>query len=129
MLTRLNTLYNNKLELVMLLHYPLVRLAIHLALILLNVKPNDYVFCQSMTFSASANPILYQGAIPVFIDSEKETWNMDPDLLRGALKEANKKNKLPKAIIAVHLYGMPAKIDEIIEIADEYGIPVIEDAS
>jgi dTDP-4-amino-4,6-dideoxygalactose transaminase len=103
--------------------------AIHLALILLGVKSNDYVFCQSMTFSASANPIIYQGAIPVFIDSEKETWNMDPELLRLALKEASLKNKLPKAIIPVHLYGMPAKIKEIVEIASEYQIPVIEDAA
>jgi dTDP-4-amino-4,6-dideoxygalactose transaminase len=103
--------------------------AIHLALILLGVKQNDYVFCQSMTFSASANPILYQGAIPIFIDSEKDTWNMDPELLREALKEADIKNKLPKAIIQVHLYGMPGKIAEIVEIASEYDIPVIEDAA
>jgi dTDP-4-amino-4,6-dideoxygalactose transaminase len=103
--------------------------AIHLALILLGVKDGDTVFCQSITFSASANPIAYQGAIPVFIDSENETWNMDPVLLRKALQEARKKNELPKAIIPVHLYGMPAKINEIIEIADEYGVPVIEDAA
>ena len=103
--------------------------AIHLALILLDVKLNDYVFCQSMTFSASANPILYQGAIPVFIDSEKETWNMDPELLREALKDAKNKNKLPKAIIPVHLYGMPSKIVEIVEIANEYEVPVIEDSA
>jgi dTDP-4-amino-4,6-dideoxygalactose transaminase len=103
--------------------------AIHLALILLDVKLNDYVFCQSMTFSASANPILYQGAIPVFIDSEKDTWNMDPNLLRDALKDAKSKNKLPKAIIPVHLYGMPCKIAEILEIANEYDVPVIEDSA
>ena len=103
--------------------------AIHLALILLDVKLNDYVFCQSMTFSASANPILYQGAIPVFIDSEKDTWNMDPELLREALKDAKNKNKLPKAIIPVHLYGMPSKIVEIVEIANEYEVPVIEDSA
>jgi dTDP-4-amino-4,6-dideoxygalactose transaminase len=103
--------------------------AIHLALILLGVKNGDTVFCQSITFSASANPIAYQGAIPVFIDSENETWNMDPVLLRKALQESRKKNELPKAIIPVHLYGMPAKMNEIIEIANEYGVPVIEDAA
>jgi dTDP-4-amino-4,6-dideoxygalactose transaminase len=103
--------------------------AIHLALILLGVKANDIVFCQSMTFSASANPIAYQGAIPVFIDSECDTWNMDPSLLKIALEEAKVNGKLPKAIIPVHLYGMPAKIIEIIEIAKVYGVPVIEDAA
>jgi len=103
--------------------------AIHLALILLGVKAGDTVFCQSITFSASANPIAYQGAIPVFIDSEMDTWNMDPILLRTALEEAKQNNKLPKAIIPVHLYGMPAKMNEILAIANEYGIPVIEDAA
>ena len=103
--------------------------ALHLALILLDVKVGDTVFCQSITFSASANPIAYQGAIPVFIDSEINTWNMDPELLRVALEEAKNKHKLPKAIIPVHLYGMPAKMDEIHLIAKEYGVPVIEDAA
>jgi dTDP-4-amino-4,6-dideoxygalactose transaminase len=103
--------------------------AIHLALILLGVKAGDTVFCQSITFSASANPIAYQGAIPVFIDSENETWNMDPLLLRIALQEAKLNNNLPKAIIPVHLYGLPAKMNEIIAIAEEYGVPVIEDAA
>ncbi len=103
--------------------------AIHLALILLGVKSGDIVYCQSITFSASANPIAYQGAIPVFIDSEKDTWNMDPDLLKIALQEAKQNGKLPKAIIPVHLYGMPAKMSEIISIANEYGVPVIEDAA
>jgi dTDP-4-amino-4,6-dideoxygalactose transaminase len=103
--------------------------AIHLALILLEVKAGDTVFCQSITFSASANPIVYQGAIPVFIDSEIDTWNMDPILLRAALEEAKQNGKLPKAIIPVHLYGMPAKMDEILLIANEYGVPVIEDAA
>jgi dTDP-4-amino-4,6-dideoxygalactose transaminase len=103
--------------------------ALHLALILLGVKAGDNVFCQSITFSASANPIAYQGAIPVFIDSEIDTWNMDPVLLRSALEEANQNGKLPKAIIPVHLYGMPAKMDEILTIAHEYGVPVIEDAA
>jgi dTDP-4-amino-4,6-dideoxygalactose transaminase len=103
--------------------------ALHLALILLGVKAGDTVFCQSITFSASANPIAYQNATPVFIDSEEDTWNMDPLLLRKALEEANQSWKLPKAIIPVHLYGMPAKMDEIIAIAKEYGVPVIEDAA
>jgi dTDP-4-amino-4,6-dideoxygalactose transaminase len=103
--------------------------ALHLALILLDVKAGDIVFCQSITFSASANPIAYQGAIPVFIDSEFDTWNMDPVLLRIALKEAKEIGQLPKAIIPVHLYGMPAKMDEILSVANEYGIPVIEDAA
>jgi dTDP-4-amino-4,6-dideoxygalactose transaminase len=103
--------------------------AIHLALILLGVKQGDIVFCQSITFSASANPIVYQGAIPVFIDSEMDTWNMDPNLLKKALQEAKQNGKLPKAIISVHLYGMPAKINDINSIANEYGVPVIEDAA
>jgi len=103
--------------------------AIHLALILLGVKSGDTVFCQSITFSASANPIAYQGALPVFIDSEEDTWNMDPVLLRIALLEAKQNGKLPKAIIPVHLYGMPAKMEDIISIADEFGVPVIEDAA
>jgi len=103
--------------------------SLHLALILLGVKAGDTVFCQSMTFSASANPIAYQGAIPVFIDSECETWNMDPALLKAALEEAKQNGKLPKAIIPVHLYGMPAKMVEILSISNEYGVPVIEDAA
>lgn len=103
--------------------------AIHLALILLGVKHGDTVFCQSITFSASANPIAYQGAIPVFIDSELDTWNMDPSLLRKALEEAKLNGKLPKAIIPVHLYGMPAKMREILSIAKEFSVPVIEDAA
>jgi dTDP-4-amino-4,6-dideoxygalactose transaminase len=103
--------------------------AIHIALILLGVKSGDTVFCQSITFSASANPIAYQGATPVFIDSEKDTWNMDPNLLKTALQEAKRNENLPKAIIPVHLYGMPAKMSEIIVIANEYGVPVIEDAA
>ena len=103
--------------------------AIHLALILLGIKADDLVFCQSITFSASANPIAYQGAIPVFIDSEIDTWNMDPTLLKVALEEAKNNGKLPKAIIPVHLYGMPAKMGEIDSIAKEYGVPVIEDAA
>jgi len=103
--------------------------AIHLALILLGIKTGDTVFCQSITFSASANPIAYQGATPVFIDSEKDTWNMDPNLLKTALQEAQENGNLPKAIIPVHLYGMPAKMNEIVSIANEYNIPIIEDAA
>jgi dTDP-4-amino-4,6-dideoxygalactose transaminase len=103
--------------------------ALHLGLVLLDVKAGDIVFCQSITFSASANPIVYQEAIPVFIDSEIDTWNMDPELLWTALEEAKQNGKLPKAIIAVHLYGMPAKMFEILSIANEYGVPVIEDAA
>ena len=103
--------------------------AIHLALILLEANTNDTVFCQSITFSASANPIAYQKAKPVFIDSELDTWNMDPALLRKALQEAKDAGKLPKAIIPVHLYGMPAKMNEILVIAKEFNVPIIEDAA
>lgn len=103
--------------------------AIHLALIMLGVKPGDEVICQSMTFSASANPIAYVGATPIFIDSEKETWNMCPDLLREAITDRIVKGNKPKAIIPVHLYGMPAQMDKIMTIANEFEIPVIEDAA
>ena len=103
--------------------------AIHLALIILGIKAGDEVICQSMTFSASANPICYLGATPVFIDSENETWNMNPVFLETAIKDRIQKGKKPKGIIAVHLYGMPAKMDEIITIAKKYDIPIIEDAA
>lgn len=105
--------------------------AIHLALILLGVGPGDEVIVPSFTFSATVNPIIYQGAVPVFIDSEKETWNMDPNLLEQALKErrAQGTEHRIKAIIVVHLYGMPARMDEIMSVANRYGIPVIEDAA
>ncbi|WP_298515416.1 aminotransferase class I/II-fold pyridoxal phosphate-dependent enzyme [uncultured Kordia sp.] len=103
--------------------------AIHLGLILAGVTAGDEVICQSMTFSASANPILYQGATPVFIDSEPETWNMCPNHLEAAIKDRIAKGKKPKAIIPVHLYGMPAKIDEIVAIANKYEIAIIEDAA
>lgn len=103
--------------------------ALHLALIILRVKQGDEVICQSMTFSASANPIVYQGATPVFIDSEQDTWNMCPLALEEAIKDRIAKGKKPKAIIVVHLYGMPAKMDEIMKIAQQYEIPVIEDAA
>jgi len=103
--------------------------AIHLALIMLGVKSEDEVLCSSFTFSASANPILYQKAIPIFIDSELDTWNMCPILLEKAIKERIAKGKKPKAIILVHLYGMPAKMDEILAISAKFKIPIIEDAA
>ena len=103
--------------------------AIHLALILSGVLAGDEVICQSMTFSASANPIKYQGANPVFIDSEKDTWNMCPKALEEAIKKGIAKDKKPKAIIVVHLYGMPAKLDKISAISKKYGISLIEDAA
>lgn len=103
--------------------------AIHLALILLGVGPGDEVICQSMTFSASANPIAYQKATPVFVDSEEDTWNMSPEILELAIQDRIAKGKKPKAIIVVHLYGMPAKMEAILHIAKLYDIPVIEDAA
>lgn len=103
--------------------------AIHLALILLGVQKNDNVICSSFTFSASANPIRYLGANPIFIDSEKESWNMCPELLNKAIKDGIKNNKKPKAIILVHLYGMPARIDELISVANKFEVPIIEDAA
>jgi dTDP-4-amino-4,6-dideoxygalactose transaminase len=103
--------------------------AIHLALILLDVKPGDEVICQSFTFSASANPIRYMGATPVFVDSELDTWNISPDYLRQAIEDRIMKGSRPKAIIPVHLYGMPAKMEEIMSIANEFEIPVVEDAA
>ena len=104
--------------------------ALHLGLILLGVQPGDEVICQSFTFAASANPIAYLEATPVFVDSEKETWNMDPVLLEEAIKDRlEKTGKLPKAIIPVHLYGMPVKMDEVMEVANRYGIPVLEDSA
>lgn len=103
--------------------------ALHLALIILNVKPGDEVICQSMTFSASANPIAYQGATPIFVDSEESTWNMSPQYLEIAIKDRIAKGKKPKAIIVVHLYGMPADMEKIMKISRRYQIPVIEDAA
>ncbi|WP_306473091.1 DegT/DnrJ/EryC1/StrS family aminotransferase [Sphingobacterium sp. 1.A.4] len=103
--------------------------ALHLALIQCGVSHGDEVICQSMTFSASANPIVYQGAIPVFIDSEEDTWNLCPFVLKEAIKSRIANGKKPKAIIVVHLYGMPAKMNEILEVANEFDIPVIEDAA
>ncbi len=103
--------------------------AIHLSLVLLGVQPGDVVFCQSLTFSATANPTKYIGATPVFIDSEPHTWNMCPNALESALYEQKAKGKKPKAIIPVHLYGMPANMEAIMQIANNYEIPIIEDAA
>lgn len=103
--------------------------AIHLALMILGVEAGDEVICSSFTFSASCNPICYLNAIPVFVDSEKETWNMNPALLEDAINQRLKHGKKPKAIVLVHLYGMPAKMKEIMEIADRFDIPVVEDAA
>ncbi|MBZ9729055.1 aminotransferase class I/II-fold pyridoxal phosphate-dependent enzyme [Salegentibacter sp. JZCK2] len=103
--------------------------ALHLALIMLGVNTGDEVLCQSMTFAASANPIAYLGATPVFIDSEEDTLNLCPDQLRKAIEDRVSKGKKPKAIIAVHLYGMPYNVDEINRIAREFEIPVVEDAA
>jgi dTDP-4-amino-4,6-dideoxygalactose transaminase len=108
--------------------------SIHLSLVLLGIKPGDLVLCQSFTFSGSANPITYLGAKPVFIDSERETWNMCPKALENAIESCLKglvtgKPQLPSAIIPVHLYGMPAQMDEILDVAKRYGIPVVEDAA
>ena len=104
--------------------------ALHLGLIQLGVGPGDEVICQSFTFAASANPVVYCGGVPVFVDSEEDTWNMDPVALEEAILDRKAKTgKYPKAIIPVHLYGMPAKMDEICAIAEKYGIPVLEDAA
>ena len=103
--------------------------ALHLALILAGVQRDDIVICQSMTFSASANPIVYLGAKPVFVDSEKDTWNISPVFLEEAILACLQKGKKPKAIIAVDLYGMPARYDELLKIAQQYEIPLIEDAA
>ncbi len=103
--------------------------AIHLALLLLSIKREDEVLCSSFTFSASANPITYLGAHPIFVDSESDTWNMCPELLEKAIIDRIGKGKKPKAIILVHLYGMPAKMKYIMHIANKYDIPVIEDAA
>jgi dTDP-4-amino-4,6-dideoxygalactose transaminase len=103
--------------------------AIHLALIECGVSHGDEVLCQSMTFSATANPIAYLGATPVFVDSEKDTWNLCPKALEEAIVDRMTKGKKPKAILAVHLYGMPFKVNEIVALAEKYEIPLIEDAA
>ncbi len=104
--------------------------AIHLGLVMLGVAPGDEVICQSFTFAATANPIIYQGARPVFVDSEADSWNMDPQQLERAIVERHRiTGRYPKAVIPVDLYGMPARLDEICDIAARYGIPVLEDAA
>lgn len=103
--------------------------AIHLALVLLNVKPGDIVFASSFTFVATVNPILYQGATPVFIDSDLDTWNMSPVALERALRESKANNKMPKAVIIVNLYGQSANYDALCQLCDEYNVPIIEDAA
>lgn len=104
--------------------------AIHLGLVMLGVKSGDEVICQSFTFSASANPILYQGASPVFVGSESGSWNMDPEVLDACISDrVAVTGRLPKAIVVVHLYGMPARMDEILSVAGRWGIPVLEDAA
>ncbi len=105
--------------------------AIHLSLIMLGVGPGDYVIGTSFTFSATVNPIAYLGATPVLVDSEADTWNMDPELLEEAIQVVNRKSQIAniKAIVVAHLYGMPAKMKEIMAVADKYGIPVVEDAA
>ena len=104
--------------------------AIHLGLLMMGVKTGDEVICQSFTFAASANPVTYLGAKPVFVDSEPETWNMCPKMLKKAIIDRkNVTGKYPKAIVVVHLYGMPAKMSEILEVASEFDIPVFEDAA
>ncbi len=115
--------------------------AIHLALQVLGVGPGDFVLCQSLTFAASANPVVYLGATPVFVYSERDTWNMDPDMLEQAILRCMDDRlvatqngdviptRKPKAIIPVHIYGMPAKMDQLIAISHKYGIPIIEDAA
>lgn len=103
--------------------------SIHMALKALGVGPGDVVFCQTFTFSATANPILYQGATPVFIDSDEKSWNMSPEALESAFKKYDGLGKLPKAVIVVHLYGICADMDGILEVCDRYGVPVVEDAA
>jgi pyridoxal phosphate-dependent aminotransferase EpsN len=103
--------------------------AIHLGLRLLGVAPGDEVFCSTLTFAASANPIRYLGAEPVFIDSDRATWNMDPQLLSDALEDRASRNKLPKAVVVVHLYGQCADMDPILEVCGRFGVPILEDAA
>lgn len=103
--------------------------AIHLALVMLGVEKDDFVICQSLTFSASANPILYVGGIPIFVDSEPDTWNICPNALEDAIKYCIQNGKKPKAIITVCLYGMPYKVDEVKQVAEKYGVPIIEDSA
>lgn len=103
--------------------------ALHLGMVLLGIGPGDEVICQSFTFCASANPVVYLGATPIFVDSEKDTWNICPEILEDTILSRISKGKKPKAIVIVHLFGMPAKINEILEISEKYKIPILEDAA
>ncbi|SFT46795.1 dTDP-4-amino-4,6-dideoxygalactose transaminase [Algoriphagus locisalis] len=103
--------------------------ALHLGMVLLGIGPGDEVICQSFTFCASANPVVYLGATPIFVDSEKDTWNICPEILEDTILSRISKGKKPKAIVIVHLFGMPAKMKEILEISEKYNIPVLEDAA
>jgi dTDP-4-amino-4,6-dideoxygalactose transaminase len=103
--------------------------ALHLALKMLDIGPGDIVICPTFTFAASANPITYLGATPVFVDSEETTWNICPNILEDAIKHFIQKGKRPKAVIGVHIYGMPMQLDEVLAICDQYGVPLIEDAA
>jgi len=103
--------------------------ALHLGLKLLGIQPGDTVFCSSLTFSATVNPVIYEGAVPVFIDSDRETWNMSPSALKRAFEEAKKVSKIPKAVITVDLYGQSANYGPIIELCNSYNVPVLEDAA
>lgn len=103
--------------------------AMHLAIKLLGISKNDIVFCQDLTFSATVNPVIYEGATPVFIDSDLESWNISPEALKRAFEKYEKMGKLPKAVIIVHLYGLCAEMDKIIDICNEYNVPIIEDAA
>ena len=103
--------------------------AIHLGLRLLGVGPGDEVFCPTLTFAATCNPVRYLGAEPVFLDSDYATWNLDPNLLADALRERARQNKLPRAIVVVHLYGQCADMDPILSLCRSYGVPVLEDAA
>ncbi len=103
--------------------------ALHLALVHLGIGPGDEVVVSTLTFAASANPVVYQGARPIFVDSERTSWNMDPNLLEDLLKRKARQGKLPKAVIVVHLYGQAADLDALLAICDRYGVPLIEDAA
>ena len=103
--------------------------ALHLALVILGIEQNDEVLCSTFTFSATINAVRYQKAIPILIDSEESTWNMNPELLEAAIIDRHQRGVKPKAIIVVHLYGMPAQMDKIVEISEKYSIPIIEDAA
>ena len=103
--------------------------AIHLCLRLAGVGPGDEVFCSDLTFAASANPVLYLGARPAFLDSERESWNLDPQILSDALRQHARRNRLPRAVVVVHVFGQCAEMDSIMKVCDRYEVPVVEDAA